>query len=131
MAHYREGAGQRVKADHQDAQLLARYLHREAVELRLWEPLKQGPQRFWRLPKRRATLVQTVTRMQQSLTDLGSLQNDVDRLIEQCQKNHQEDRSSAARASQVAWLGDTSASLSGDPRGWPADRPGDSGQQRT
>lgn len=44
LAHYREGIGQRVKADHQDAQLLARYLQREAGELRLWEPLKHGPQ---------------------------------------------------------------------------------------
>ena len=86
LAHYREGVGQRVKADHQDAQLVARYLHREAAELPLWEPFKEGPQRFRRLLKRRATLVQSVTRLRQSLTDLGSLQNDIDRLIKHCQK---------------------------------------------
>lgn len=83
LSHYREGVGQRVKADLQDAQLLARYLQREGQELRLWAPLKQGPQRFWRMLRRRATLVQTITRMKQSLTELGALQSDVDALIDQ------------------------------------------------
>ena len=34
LAHYRAGVGQRVKADRQDAQLLARYLEREVSDLR-------------------------------------------------------------------------------------------------
>ena len=34
LAHYRQGVGQRVKADRRDAQLLARYLDREVSELR-------------------------------------------------------------------------------------------------
>ena len=33
LAHYRQGVGQRVKADRQDAQLLARYLEREVSVL--------------------------------------------------------------------------------------------------
>lgn len=104
LAHYREGIGQRVKADHQDAQLLARYLQREATELRLWEPLKQGPQRFWRLLKRRATLVQSVTRLRQSLTDLGSLQSDVDGLIEHSQTIIKKiDRALLAQAKALGW----------------------------
>lgn len=104
LAHYREGIGQRVKADHQDAQLLARYLQREAAALRLWEPLAQGPQRFWRLLKRRAKLVQIVTRMRQSLTDLGSLQSDADRLIELGQKTIKKiDRALLTQAKALGW----------------------------
>ncbi len=104
LAHYREGVGQRVKADAQDAQLLARYLQREVGELRLWKPLKQGASRFWRLLKRRATLVQTVTGMKQSLTDLGALQADVDSLIEQCQKTiKRTDRALLAQAKVLGW----------------------------
>jgi transposase len=104
LAHHREGVGQRVKADHQDAQLLARYLHREAAELRLWEPLEQGPQRFWRLLKRRATLVQSVTRLRQSLTDLGSLQSDVDGLIEHSQTIIKKiDRALLVQAKALCW----------------------------
>jgi transposase len=104
LAHYREGVGPRVKADHQDAQLLARYLHREAAEFKLWKPLKQGPQRFWRLLKRRATLVQTVTRMRQSLTDLGALQTDVDRLIKHSRDLVKKmDRTLLAQAIALGW----------------------------
>lgn len=104
LAHYREGVGQRVKADRQDAQLLARYLKREAAELRRWEPLKQGAQQFWRLLKRRAKLVQTVTRMRQSLTELGSLQNDVDCLIEHGQKTIRKfDRALLTQAKALGW----------------------------
>jgi transposase len=66
--------------------LLARYLQREIGELRVWTPPTQGPQRFWHLLKRRASLVQTVVRMKQSLTSLGALQADVDALIKQAQK---------------------------------------------
>ena len=104
LTHYREGVGQRAKADLQDAQLLARYLQREGAALRRWAPLKQGPQRFWRLLKRRATLVQTVIRMRQSLTDLGALQEDVEALIEQCQKTlRQFDRALQTQAKALGW----------------------------
>jgi len=104
LTHYRAGVGQRVKADCQDAKLLARYLQHEAAELRLWEPLQPGPQEFWRLLKRRATLVQTVTRMQQSLTDLGSLQADVDALIEQCRSTVKKiDQALLAQAKALGW----------------------------
>jgi transposase len=104
LTHYRAGIGQRVKADGQDARLLARYLQHEAAELRRWEPLQQGPQEFWRLLKRRATLVQTVTRMQQSLSDLGSLQADVDALIEPCRTTVKKfDQALLAQAMALGW----------------------------
>lgn len=104
LSHYRAGIGQRVKADCQDAKLLARYLQHEAAELRLWKPLQPGPQQFWRLLRRRATLVQTVTRMQQSLTDLGSLQADVDALIKQCRTTIKKiDQALLAQAKVLGW----------------------------
>ena len=49
LVHYREGVGQRVKADPQDAKLLARYLSREDDEIRLWASMTQAEQRFWHL----------------------------------------------------------------------------------
>ena len=54
LVHYRHGVGQRVKADRQDAQLVARYLEREVCELRLWQPetlppTKQGDPEVHRL----------------------------------------------------------------------------------
>lgn len=104
LSHYREGVGQRVKADLQDAQLLARYLQREGQELRLWAPLRQGPQRFWRLLRRRATLVQTITRMKQSLTDLGALQTDVETLIKHAQTTIRKfDQALRTQAKALGW----------------------------
>ena len=61
LSHYRCGVGQRAKADPQDAQLLARYLAREGDDLAPWKPLSQGQQRFWRLLRRRATVVAHVS----------------------------------------------------------------------
>jgi transposase len=57
LSHYRAGLGRRAKTDAQDAQLLARFLERELGELRPWEPMIPGQQRFWQLLKRRASLV--------------------------------------------------------------------------
>ena len=54
LAHYRQDVGQRVKADRQDAHLLARYLDREISELRRWQPETPHQERFWHLLKRRA-----------------------------------------------------------------------------
>ena len=104
LVHYREGVGQRVKADRQDAQLLARYLSREDGELRLWAPMTPGEQRFWRLLKRRATLVRARTQLQQSLTDLGPLQDDVDALLTQCHQTIRKmERALKAEAKQLGW----------------------------
>jgi transposase len=82
LSHYRCGVGQRVKADPQDAQLLARYLAREGDDLAPWKPLSQGQQRFWRLLRRRATVVRARIQLQQSLSGLKTLNSDVDALLE-------------------------------------------------
>ena len=83
LAHYRQGVGQRVKADRQDAQRLARYLDREVSELRLWQPETAPQQRFWHLLKRRAVLVRARVQLRQSRTDLGAIQAAVDTLVAQ------------------------------------------------
>ena len=59
-------------------------MSREDGELRLWAPKTPGEQRFWHLLERRAALVRARTQRKQSLTDLGSVQSDVDALSAQC-----------------------------------------------
>lgn len=104
LAHYRESVGQRVKADRQDARLLARYLAREEGDLRLWKPLKAAERRFWRLLKRRATLVSARTQLKQSLTDLGSLQKDVEALIARCDQTIRKmEQALRAEAKRLGW----------------------------
>jgi transposase len=74
LSHYRAGLGRRAKTDAQDAQLLARFLEREIGELRAWQPMIPGQQRFWQLLTRRAALVRCKVQLNQSLTGLGLLQ---------------------------------------------------------
>jgi transposase len=78
LSHYGAGLGRRAKTDPQDARLLARFLEREAGELRPWTPLKPGEQRFWRLLKRRAALVRCKVQLHQSLGGLEVLQEEAE-----------------------------------------------------
>ena len=104
LTHYRQGVGQRVKADRQDAQLLARYLAREAGELRVWQPLSAAQQGFWRLLNRRATLVRAKVQLQHSLADLGTLQADVETLLARIDKLlGKMDRVLLSRAERLGW----------------------------
>jgi transposase len=104
LSHYRSGVGQRVKADAQDAQLLARYLLRESDELPLWKPLSSGQKRFWQLLRRRTTLVRSRVQLKQSLTDLGVLQADVEELIRHCETMIRKiDQALLAEARSLGW----------------------------
>lgn len=104
LSHYRAGLGRRAKTDPQDAYLLARFLAREAGELRPWTPLSQGQQRFWRLLKRRATLVRAKVQLRQSLTDMGTLQDEVDSLLRHCVRMIAKlDRALLAQAKELGW----------------------------
>lgn len=104
LAHYRQGVGQRVKADRQDAQLLARYLDREVSELRRWQPETLPQQRFWHLLKRRAALVRGRVQLRQSLTDLGALQVEVERLLTQADRVLRKmDQALMAEADGLGW----------------------------
>ena len=77
---------------------------REKPELRPWTPLTQGQQRFWQLLKRRSTLVRSRVQLRQSLTDMGSLQEDVDALLEQCVRMIAKlDRALLAQARELGW----------------------------
>ena len=86
LSHYRAGLGRRAKTDAQGAQLLARFLEREIGELRSWETMIPGQQRFWQLLRRRAALVRCKVQLNQSLTGLGVLQEDAEALVGQCEQ---------------------------------------------
>ena len=104
LTHYRAGLGRRAKTDPEDARLLARFLAREMGELRPWTPLTQGQQRFWQLLKRRSTLVRSKVQLRQSLTDMGTLQEDVDALLAHCgQMIAKLDRALLAQAKALGW----------------------------
>lgn len=104
LTHYRAGLGRRAKTDPEDAWLLARFLAREIGELRPWTPLPQGQQRFWRLLKRRSTLVRAKVQLRQSLTDMGTLQDEVDSLLRHCVRMITKiDRALLAQARELGW----------------------------
>ena len=104
LTHYRAGVGQRVKADRQDAQLLARYLEREVSDLREWTPITPAEQGFWRLLRRRSTLVRAKVQLHQSLVDLESLQADVDVLLNNLDRLlHKMDRALMVEAERMGW----------------------------
>ncbi len=67
LAHYRKAVGERNKTDATDAYLLARYLDREADQLRRLRPVSRQAQQLWTLIKRRAKVVQMKTQLRQSL----------------------------------------------------------------
>jgi len=70
LAHYREAVNQRNKTDPEDAWLLARYLDREAEQLRPFKPLDPKAQQLWTLLKRRAVIVDARKQLKMSLADV-------------------------------------------------------------
>ena len=70
LSHYRESVNLRHKTDPDDAWLLARYLSKEAAELRPFRPLSRKAQALWALVKRRATVVEARTQLRQSLREI-------------------------------------------------------------
>lgn len=113
LSRYREAVGGRAKTDRQDAMLLARYLQQEQQQLRRWEPPNPLQTKLWRLLKRRATVVQTTTRLRQSLADLGTLDAAARDLIEHCQRlTRQTERELQALARQLGWEKDLQHSRS-------------------
>ena len=112
LAHYRQVVGQRVNADRQDAQFLARYLEREVSEVRVWVPITAAQQGFWRLLRRRATLVRAKVQLHHNLVELESLQADVDELSNNLdQLLHKMDCALLAGGSEAPGLGRASSAL--------------------
>lgn len=70
LVHYREGINRRNKTDAEDAYLLARFVAKEANELRAFTPQCAQAQQLWALLKRRAGVVAARKQLQQSLSDL-------------------------------------------------------------
>ncbi len=70
LVHYRESVNLRHKSDPDDAWLLARFLDKEAGELRRFAPQSRQAQALWALIKRRATVVEARKQLQQSLREL-------------------------------------------------------------
>lgn len=104
LSRYREAVGGRAKTDRQDAALLARYLCQEQGQLQRWVPPDPRQIRLWRLLKRRAVLVQTLTSLRQSLSDLEVLDDTAKALIRHCQQVIRAlDRELAVQARQLGW----------------------------
>jgi len=107
LSRYRDAVGHRAKTDRHDAELLARYLRQEQEHLQCWQPRDPRQARLWRLLKRRATLVQTKVRLQQSLADIGALDDAAKELIRHCQQLVRRiDRELQAQARQLGWQQD-------------------------
>lgn len=70
LAHYREAVNVRNKTDPLDAELLARYLAREADSLQPFRPQDARAQQLWALLKRRAVLVEARKQLEQSFRDM-------------------------------------------------------------
>lgn len=81
LSRYRDSVGGRAKTDRTDAELLLRYLQREADSLRLWSPPPAAYVTIQRLLHRRATLVQAQTALQQSLGDIPELKRSLKALL--------------------------------------------------
>lgn len=69
LTHYRESVNLRHKSDPDDAWLLARFLYKEADNLRPFAPRSRAAQALWTLIKRRAVVIETQKQLQQSLQD--------------------------------------------------------------
>ncbi len=70
LVHYRESVNLRHKSDPDDAWLLARFLEKEADELRPFAPRSRQAQALWALIKRRAVVVEARKQLQQSLREV-------------------------------------------------------------
>lgn len=73
LSRYRDSIGTRAKTDASDARLLRRYLQREAADLRPWSQPPKGYRDLQQLLLRRARLIQSKTRIDQSLSGLREL----------------------------------------------------------
>jgi transposase len=71
LAHYRYAVNVRNKTDANDAWLLARYLEHEVHALQAFQPRSRQAQRLWGLITRRATVVQSQQRLQQSMREVS------------------------------------------------------------
>ena len=110
LAHYREAVDIRNKTDPDDAYLLARYLAREADQLRRFEPRSRQEQQLWTLMKRRGAVVQTRQELQQSLEGSGVSAKSMFRELNELIKRLEQRLKALVR--ELGWWADYSHCLS-------------------
>lgn len=81
VSHYAKSLGQRGKTDRLDAEVIARYVDREADRLHRFVPLTPDEQLLRGLTRRRATLAKAKAMLQQSLGGLPSLAQEAKALL--------------------------------------------------
>lgn len=78
LSRYREAIGERAKTDRHDARLLARYLVSERHRLRPVVLQSADEKALWRMLKRRAKVVELRKQLRMSLSQVSTLQSEVD-----------------------------------------------------
>ena len=86
LSNYRKGIGGRNKDDRSDAQLLARYLTHEQLQLQPWQPPCATYSRLQSLLHRRAVLVQCSTSIRQSFAQDRLLKRAIDPVLRRIAK---------------------------------------------
>lgn len=88
VSHYARGVGQRGKTDRLDAQVIARYVAKEHVELRCWRPAPVQLAELDSLLRKRAVVVNSQAALRQSLSAdsktsklLGGLVKSIDKAL--------------------------------------------------
>jgi transposase len=72
LRHYRESLGKRGKTDAVDAQVIARYVQREHLDIHVWEPSSTSVVMLKRLLTRRANIVETIQALRLSFDGMLS-----------------------------------------------------------
>ena len=83
ISHYAKSLGQRGKTDRLDAEVIARYIDKEAADLHRFVPLTADEKLLRGLSRRRATLAKAKAMLQQSLAGLPALAVEAKALLKQ------------------------------------------------
>lgn len=109
VRRYAQGVGRRGKTDRVDAEVIARYVAREHVELHAYVPPSKEQRALSRLIKRRAKLVAIKSALTQSLRDLPGVRQELqqvttrlERLIDQVEALMQRSLQQLPAAHQAA-----------------------------
>ncbi len=83
VSHYAKSLGQRGKTDRMDAEVIARYVDREADRLHRFVPLAPDEKLLRDLTRRRATVAKAKAMLKQSLAGLTAFADDAQVLLKQ------------------------------------------------
>jgi len=85
VKRYAQGLGQRGKTDRLDALVIARFIHREHQELRVWQPPTKEAQRLDDLLRTRALLQKQYAAQKQSLVHRPELEQVIEDVLQSMQ----------------------------------------------